>query len=99
LFSLIDHQDQKLVSVQTEINLEFMIKHLDTGTILVILSTIILFIVALFVKGLTHDILLEAGVLLVSIKLIMLNYKNSANHIDIKKDLEEIKQALKEKNQ
>jgi len=33
--------------------------------------------VALFTKGFTHDILLEAGVLLVSVKLIIMAYKNS----------------------
>jgi hypothetical protein len=55
------------------------------------------FVTALFVKGFTHDLLLEAGVLLVSIKLIMMAYKNKANYCDIKKDLAEIKEILKEK--
>ena len=39
--------------------------------------TLALFVVALFVKGLTHDLLLEAGVFLVSVKLVLMNYKNS----------------------
>jgi len=50
-------------------------KHFDLGSLIVILVTFILFLVSLFVKGLTHDILLEAGVLLVSIKLILMSYK------------------------
>jgi hypothetical protein len=74
-----------------------MIKYFDTGTIIVILITIFLFIIALFVKGFTHDLMLEAGVLLVSIKLIMAAYKNSMNYSDLKKELAEIKQLLKEK--
>jgi hypothetical protein len=38
----------------------------------VIILSLVLFIVALFLKGLTHDILLEAGVFLVSLKLILM---------------------------
>ena len=74
-----------------------MIKYLDNGTIVVILITILLFIVALFVKGFTHDLLLEAGVLLVSIKLIMMAYKNHLNYSDIKKELNDIKGLIKER--
>lgn len=73
-----------------------MIRNLDTGTILVIIITVLLFVTALFVKGFTHDLLLEAGVLLVSVKLIMLAFKNSSQYSDVKKDLAEIKQLLKE---
>lgn len=73
-----------------------MIRNLDTGTILVIIITVLLFATALFVKGFTHDLLLEAGVLLVSVKLIMLAFKNSYQYSDVKKDLAEIKQLLKE---
>ncbi len=39
-----------------------MKEHFDLGSIAVILITLILFIVALFTKGFTHDLLLEAGV-------------------------------------
>ncbi|MEN8243689.1 MAG: hypothetical protein ABFS43_02250 [Thermodesulfobacteriota bacterium] len=58
--------------------------------------TFALFTVALFVKGLTQDILLEAGVLLVSIKLIMMAYKTSTANKEIKKELQEIKQMIAE---
>jgi hypothetical protein len=74
-----------------------MKKHFDSGTILVILVTGLLFIVALFVKGFTHGLLLEAGVFLVSIKLIMMAYRNSLNYDELKRELHEIKEILKEK--
>lgn len=74
-----------------------MIKYFDTWTIIVIIITILLFIVALFVKGFTHQLLLEAGVLLVSVKIIMMSYQNIRNYEDVKKDLHEIKTLLKEK--
>lgn len=74
-----------------------MTKYFDAGTIIVILITILLFTVALFVKGFTNELLLEAGVLLVSIKLIMMAYRNSINYEDVKKDLNEIKQLIREK--
>jgi hypothetical protein len=73
-----------------------MKKHFDIGTILVIIITGLLFIVALFVKGFTHGLLLEAGVLLVSIKLIMMAYRNSLNYEELKKELHEIKTLLKD---
>src|SRR5438045_2524576 len=50
---------------------------LISGPIVVIALTLILFIVALFIQGLTHELLLEAGVFLVSVKLILMSYKNS----------------------
>ncbi len=50
-------------------------KHFNLGSLIVILVTFALFAISLFVEGLTHDILLEAGVLLVSIKLILMSYK------------------------
>jgi hypothetical protein len=74
-----------------------MNKYFDNGTIIVILVTALLFIAALFVKGFTHELLLEAGVLMVSIKLIMMAYRNNLNYDELKKELHEIKQLLKEK--
>jgi hypothetical protein len=74
-----------------------MTKYFDNGTIFVIIVTGLLFITALFAKGFTHDLLLEAGVLMVSIKLIMMAYRNNLNYDELKKELREIKQLLKEK--
>jgi len=53
-----------------------MKRYLDKASALTLALTLVLFVVALFVKGLTHDLLLEAGVLLVSIKLVLAGYKN-----------------------
>ena len=75
-----------------------MLKYFDPGTIVIITVTFLLFAVALFVKGFTQDLLLEAGVFLVSTKLILMAYRNAINYKDIRKDLEEIKSLLREKD-
>ena len=62
----------------------------DPASFVVILLTFILFTAALFVKGFTHDILLEAGVLLVSVKLIMMSSKIATTEDAILKRLEEM---------
>ncbi|NGX43557.1 MAG: hypothetical protein K940chlam7_01855 [Chlamydiae bacterium] len=51
-------------------------KTFDLANIIVITVTFILFFAALVAKGLTHDILLETAVFLVSVKLILATYKN-----------------------
>ena len=71
-----------------------MKKHLDLGSIVVILITLVLFIAALFYKGFTHDLLLEAGVFLVSVKVIMMAYQNGAHANEILRELREIKQTI-----
>ena len=53
------------------------LRHLDIVSQLVILTTFVLFVVALFIKGFGHGLLLEAGVFLISVKLIMMAHKNS----------------------
>ena len=52
-------------------------QHLDPWSGVVIVITFIMFVAALLLKGLGHDLLLEGGVFLVSVKLIMMAYKNS----------------------
>lgn len=74
-----------------------MKKHFDSGSLVVIIITFVLFTVALFAKGLTQDMLLEAGVFLVSVKLILMAYKNSVDVKSFKKDIQEIKALLREK--
>lgn len=71
-----------------------MDKYLDLGSRLIIALTFILFMAALFATGFTHDILLEAGVLLVSIKLIIMSYKNSISNKELLEKLDEIKEML-----
>ena len=71
-----------------------MNKQFDFGSVLIIAITFVLFAIALFVKGLTKDLLLEAGVLLVSIKLIMMAYTNSVVSKKMNQALQEIKQMI-----
>jgi hypothetical protein len=73
-----------------------MNEHLDLGTLLVIAVTFVLFVAALFTTGLTHDLLLEAGVFLVSVKLIMMAHKNSVANKKVSNELAEIKAMFKQ---
>ena len=72
-------------------------KHFDTGSLIVIIITFILFVLSLFTKGFTHDLLLETGVFLVSVKLIMMAYQNSVYMKGLENELKEIKLILKDK--
>ncbi|ABM02342.1 hypothetical protein Ping_0486 [Psychromonas ingrahamii 37] len=69
-------------------------KHFDLGSILIIMITFVLFVAALFFTGFTHDLLLEAGVFLVSVKLIIMAYKNSISNEKIELELKEIKELI-----
>lgn len=70
--------------------------HLDTSSIIVAATTLILFISALFTKGLAHDFLLEAGIFLISVKLIMATYKISTMAKKLESQLNENTRILKE---
>lgn len=74
-------------------------KHFDIGSLIVIVVTFVLFGMALFFTGITHDLLLEAGVFLVSIKLIIMAYKSSVASNHIHSELQEIKNLLIEVKQ
>ena len=65
---------------------------------MVILITFVLFAVALIEKGLTKEILLEAGVLLISIKIILMNVANSNLNKEIIKKLDELNDRLNQSN-
>ena len=71
-----------------------MRKPFDPWSFIVIALTLVLFIMALFIKGLTHELLLEAGVFLVSVKLIMMAYKNSVRAQNTENRLEQIHALL-----
>ena len=75
-----------------------MKKIFDIGNTLVIVVTFILFTIALFVKGFSKDLLLESGVLLVSIKIIMMNRANSNSNKEIIKKLDELNDKLNHSN-
>ena len=72
-----------------------MKQHFDTGSLITIVITFILFVVALFVKGFTQGLLLEAGVFLVSVKLIIMAYKNSVTSKAMEEELREIKAMIR----
>ncbi len=75
--------------------IKYKMKHFDIGSIIVIVITFVLFTTALFFTGFTHDLLLEAGVFLVSVKLIIMAYKTSVVSKGIYRELEEMKNLLK----
>lgn len=68
---------------------------MDAGSAAVAAVTLALFAAALFEKGFTHDMLLEAGVFLVSVKLMMLAHKHDRASERVERRLEEISAALK----
>ncbi len=70
------------------------LRHLDPWSLTIILLTFVLFAVALFNKGFTHDMLLEAGVFLVSLKLILLTHKNTVLGETLSQRLDRIQESL-----
>ena len=74
-----------------------MREHFDMTSMIVIIITFILFTLALFTKGFTHDLLLEVGIFLVSVKLIIMSYKNSVTNKRIIEELGTIKHIIQDK--
>jgi hypothetical protein len=66
----------------------------DPWSAVVIALTLILFIASIFVNGFTHELLLEAGVFLVSVKLILMAHKNSLSAKLVGQRLDEIASLL-----
>ncbi len=71
-----------------------ILEHFDLSSMLIIAVTFVLFAIALFSTGFTHDLFLESGVLLVSVKLIIMAYKNSRANQKIMQELHDIKKLL-----
>ena len=71
-----------------------MKKNFDLANTITIALTIILFAIALFATGFTKDLLLEAGVLLVSVKIVLMSAANRDSNKDIIKKLNEINEKL-----
>ncbi len=55
-----------------------MTRYLDAASATVIMATLVLFVVALFLKGVSQAVLVEAGVFLVSAKLIIMSHRLGA---------------------
>jgi len=66
----------------------------DPWAIVTIVLTVGLFVVALFIKGFTHELLLEAGVFLVSVKLILMAKKNTETEYRLEQRLASIQEML-----
>ena len=71
-------------------------RHLDRASLAIIVVTLVLFVAALIVKGFSHDLLLEAGVFLVSVKLILMAYKNSVIAHEVSGRLDEMHSMLRQ---
>lgn len=72
--------------------------YFDAWSLLIIIITFALFVAALYFTGFTHDLLLEAGVFLVSVKLILMSYKNKVASDDLHTELAEIRSLIQEMN-
>ena len=72
-------------------------RRLDAASFLVMLVTLALFAVALVAKGLTHDLLLEAGVFLVSAKLVIAAYQNRESAMAQMARLDRIETLMEER--
>jgi hypothetical protein len=73
-----------------------MERKFDLGNTFIIVITFLLFAIALFTTGFTKDLLLESGVLLVSIKIIRMSSANRNSNREIIKKLNEINEKLQE---
>ncbi len=67
---------------------------LDIPSFLVAISTLLLFIFALFTKKILHDVLLEAAIFLISLKLIISSYKQNVSSKQVEKMLKDIQDRL-----
>jgi len=73
-------------------------KSSDPWAVTVIALSVGLFVVAVFIKGFTHELLLEAGVFLVSVKLILMAQKNTETENRLEQRLANIQEMLAAKN-
>ncbi len=69
---------------------------LDPLSLMVIILTLVLFVIALFVKGFSHELLQECGVFLVSVKLIMMSHKNGVSTQRVEARLAKIQNLLQD---
>lgn len=69
-------------------------KKFKVSSIAIIAITLALFIAAVFTKGFTHDLFLEAAVFLVSVRVIFLTFRNNVIARDMQKQLSDIHDTL-----
>lgn len=87
---------KKRLLIQQIVKMTQMKKNFDLANTITIALTFILFAAALFATGFTKDLLLEAGVLLVSVKIILMSASTRDSNKEIVKKLNEINEKLKE---
>ena len=75
-----------------------MSKSSDPWSVVVIVLTVALFVLAIFVKGFTKGLLVECGVLLVSIKLILMAKKTAVIEENLERRLERIEKLLSQQS-
>jgi hypothetical protein len=69
-------------------------KWINVASLATLVLTVVLFIVAIFEKGMTHDLLLEAGVFLISIKLVLSTQKSETLLKSLQEQLDSIERKL-----
>jgi hypothetical protein len=72
---------------------------LDLGSIVTIGLTLVLFVIAVAEKGLTHELLQEAAVFLVSVKLILNGVMSASRQKQLRRQLESVERKIDEQNQ
>jgi hypothetical protein len=70
--------------------MDFIKRHIDLASTLTLIITVVLFVIALFEKGFTHELLLEAGVFLISIKLVLSSFRTQQRLHSIEEKLERL---------
>lgn len=68
-----------------------VLRFLNPAKIFIAILTIVLFVVAVFVKGFTSDLLLEVAVFLVSAKLVLMAQNNAETNHRLEQQLVEIR--------
>ncbi len=71
-------------------------ENFSRGSLIVIAMTFVLFALALFSHGFTHDLLIEAAVFLISVKLMLMTYRNNIVARRLETKLDEISTQLEQ---
>jgi len=69
-------------------------RFVDLGSSMTIVTTLLLFVAAVFSRGFTHELMLETAVFLVSIKLILMSAKSALATSSLEGSLQEIRSAV-----
>ena len=73
-------------------------RRIDRASIITLVITVVLFIIAIFEKGFTHELLLEAGVFLVSVKLMLSASKTDLTLHDLQDQLDAIEDKINKRH-